>query len=232
MISNANGTAAYTYIQYDFRSFNGGGNDSNYYLNFTIGDSTLNSGTCVTDATTYTNGHCTESRFAEGLIGRVLINSPGDTLKGLGDTATSALTDAEALRINVELNSISGNALGDSLSAGTSYPITMDIVTFGQSNDGVTAGDRHNNSIYRLEVDEVDTNGGIFVGELDFIMLNQLNVNQTSTYNDTKTDHEENRIIVHNDLTDEDEIRINYLDMGADGVETPVSYTHLRAHET
>ena len=74
MISNANGTAAYTYIQYDFRSFNGGGNDSNYYLNFTIGDSTLNSGTCVTDATTYTNGHCTESRFAEGLIGLSLIH--------------------------------------------------------------------------------------------------------------------------------------------------------------
>ena len=54
-------------------------------------------------------------------------------------------------------------------------------------------------------------------------MLNQLNVNQTSTYNNTKTDHEENRIIVHNDLTDEDEIRINYFDMGADGVETQVA---------
>ena len=119
MISNANGTAAYTYIQYDFRALNGGSNDSNYYLNFTIGDSTLHSGTCVTDATTYTNGHCSESRFAEGLIGRALINSPGDTLKGLGDTATSALTDADALRINVELNSISGAALGDSIGAGT-----------------------------------------------------------------------------------------------------------------
>ena len=120
------------------------------------------------------------------------------------------------------MNLISGSG-GDTLSAGTSYPLTMDVVTFGQSNDGVAASDRHNNSIYRLEVDEVDTNGGIFVGELDFIMLNQLNVNQTSTYNNTKTDHEENRIIVHNDLTDEDEIRINYFDMGADGVETQVA---------
>ena len=116
------------------------------------------------------------------------------------------MTDANNLRITVQLNSIDGSSLGDTLSAGTSYPLTMDVVTFGQSNDGVAASDRHNNSIYRLEVDEVDTNGGIFVGELDFIMLNQLNVNQTSTYNDTKTDHEENRIIVHNDLTDEDEI--------------------------
>ena len=101
--------------------------------------------------------------------------------------------------------------------------MTMDFVTYGQSNDGVTQSDRHNNSIYRLEVDEVDKNGGIFVGELDFIMLNQINVNQTSTYNITKTDFEENRLIIHQDMTDEDEIRINYLDMGADGVETQVA---------
>ncbi|MDC0169978.1 hypothetical protein OAI67_02850 [Candidatus Nitrosopelagicus sp.] len=222
MISNANGTAAYSYIQYDFRSINGGGNDSNYYLNFTIGDDSIDSCT-ANSATAYTNAHCSEARFADGLIGRALINSPGDKLKGLGSTATNALTDSQALRVTVQLNSLDGSALGDTLSAGTSYPLTMDVVTFGQSNDGVASSDRHNNSIYRLEVDEVDANGGIFVGELDFIMLNQLNVNQTSTYNDTKTDHEENRIIVHNDLTDEDEIRINYLDMGADGVETQVA---------
>ena len=30
LISGANGTAAYTYVQYDFRSFNGGSNDPNY----------------------------------------------------------------------------------------------------------------------------------------------------------------------------------------------------------
>jgi hypothetical protein len=196
MISNANGTAAYTYIQYDFRSINGGSNDSNYYLNFTIGDDSID--TCTAnDATSYTNGHCSEARFAEGLIGRALINAPGDTLKGLGSTATNALTDANALRINVQLNSLDGSALGDTISSGTTYPLTMDVVTFGQSNDGVTAGDRHNNSIYRLEVDEVDENGGIFVGELDFIMLNQINVNQTCTYKDKKTDHVENRFIVH-----------------------------------
>jgi hypothetical protein len=209
LISGANGTAAYSYLQYDFRSLNGGSNDVNYYLNFTIGDSSIDSCTSASDSAN-TNGHCTEARYASGLIGRALINDPSDKLQGFGP-----LTGTEALRINVEMTPISGS-LGDALSAGTSYPLTLDLVTFGQSNDGVTSGDRHNNSIYRLEVDEVDTNGGIFVGELDFIMLNQINVNQTSTYNDTKTDHEENRIIVHNDLTDEDEIRINYIDMGAD----------------
>ena len=130
-------------------------------------------------------------------------------------------SDLESLEVLVQFKGLDGS-LSLATSAGASIPLTMDFVTFGQSNDGVIQSDRHNNGIWRLEVDEVTTDGGIFVGELDFIMLNQINVNQTSTYNNTKTDHEENRIIVHQDLTDEDEIRINYLDMGADGVETQV----------
>jgi hypothetical protein len=102
MISNANGTSAYSYINYDFRAFNGGKNDMNYYMNFTIGDDSIDSCT-ANSATAYTNAHCSEARFADGLIGRALINAPGDTLKGLGSTATNALTDSQALRINVQL---------------------------------------------------------------------------------------------------------------------------------
>ena len=113
MISNANGTAAYTYINYDFRALNGGKNDMNYYMNFTIGDDDINSCT-ANSATSYTNGNCSEARFNTGLIGRTLINSPGDKLKGLGSTATNALTDSQALRINVQMNAISGS-LGLSL---------------------------------------------------------------------------------------------------------------------
>ena len=128
MISNANGTAAYTYINYDFRALNGGKNDMNYYMNFTIGDDDINSCT-ANSATSYTNGACSEARFHTGLVGTALINSPVDKLKGLGSTATNALTDANNLRITVQMNAISGS-LGDTLSAGTSYPMTMDIITY------------------------------------------------------------------------------------------------------
>ena len=168
LISGANGTAAYTYIQYDFRAWNGGSDDTNYYLNFTIGDSSIDS--CdAADLDTNTVAHCTEARYGTGLIGQALINAPGDKIQGFGP-----LTGTQPLRVNVEVNPISGT-LGDTLSAGTSYPITMDFVTFGQSNDGVASSDRHNNGIWRVEVDETETNSGIFVGELDFIMLNQIN---------------------------------------------------------
>ena len=122
--------------------------------------------------------HALDEFFSTGLIGQALINSPGSKATGFG-----SLTGSDDLRVTVELNAIDTSSALDTISTGTSYPITMDFVTFGQSEDGVNAADRHNNGIWRLEVDEVDTNGGIFVGELDFIMLNQINVNQTSTYN-------------------------------------------------
>jgi len=100
----------------------------------------------------------------------------------------------------------------------------MDIVTWGQSEDGVNSGDRHNNAIYRLEVSEDGgNNSGLFDANVEYIMLNQLNVNNTGTYNNTVAYGDDLEIIIHNDSTDEDEIRISYLDRGADGVETQIS---------
>ena len=55
-------------------------------------------------------------------------------------------------------------------------------------------------------------------------MLNQLNVNDTASYIpnlDTISDDAE--MIIHNDLTDEDSVRINYFDLGEDGVSTQVA---------
>ncbi len=97
LISGANGTSAYSYINYDFRAFNGGKNDMNYYMNFTIGDASLDSCTAATDAAN-TAGHCTEARFNTGLVGTALINAPGDKLQGFGP-----LTGTEKLRVTVEL---------------------------------------------------------------------------------------------------------------------------------
>ena len=132
LISNANGTAAYSYLQYDLRSLNGGSNDQNYYLNFTVGDSTI--------STANSYGNTLDEFYGKGLIGQALMNSPATKTTGF-----SSLTGTDALRVTIELNSIDGTAL-DTITTGTSYPITMDFVTYGQSNDGVTAADRHNNS--------------------------------------------------------------------------------------
>jgi hypothetical protein len=139
LISNANGTAAYSYIQYDFRSLNGGSNDNNYYLNFTIGDSGIDSYLGSGFGESLQAGSSGTEFYSTGLIGQALINSPATKAAGFG-----SLTGSDALRVTVELNSIDGTAL-DAITAGSSYPLTMDFVTYGQSNDGVTAADRHNN---------------------------------------------------------------------------------------
>ena len=131
MISAANGTSAYTYLQYDFRSFNGGKNDNNYYLNFTVGDSTIDS-FAGAKGSSYDNG--LDSFFNTGLVGTALMNSPATKATGFG-----SLTGTDALAVTVEINLISGSG-GDALSAGNSYPLTMDFVTYGQSNDGVEQG--------------------------------------------------------------------------------------------
>jgi hypothetical protein len=112
---------------------------------------------------------------------------------------------------------------GSGLNA-TSYPFAVDFFNFGTSGDGNLVSERFNNAIYRLELEETGDNTSQFEGTVEYIMLNQLNVNNTLTYTgriDSISDSI--TIIVHEDLTDEDSPRINYLDLGADGVSTQIA---------
>jgi hypothetical protein len=106
----------------------------------------------------------------------------------------------------------------------------VDIFTFGAPattlNDGTTAdGDKAiaNNAVYRLNVKETKDNSNILDGEIDFTMVNQLNYDQSSTYSGLSVTGDELIMFVHEDLTDEDSPRINFLDLGADGVSTQIA---------
>ena len=83
-------------------------------------------------------------------------------------------------------------------------------------------GDKVNNAIYRLLLEETGDNTATFIGDVEFIMLNQINVDDVSTFSGLTTISDSIDIIVHEDLTDEDSPRINYLDLGADGVLTQI----------
>jgi hypothetical protein len=54
-------------------------------------------------------------------------------------------------------------------------------------------------------------------------MLNQLNINLDATYNALATVDQDVDIIIEQDMTDEDSPRVNYLDLGADGVSTQIA---------
>ena len=228
LISNANGTAAYTYVQYDFRGLNGGSDNLSFKMNFTIGDSSFAGGAIgdvglygTTSGTigTAANSHVGIS-YTEGLVGNALLNHPLYKLAG-----TSSLTGGDALRVIATFLAVDTSV---DKAVGNATPLSLDIVTWGQSEDGVNSSDRHNNAIYRLEVEEDSPNGsgndsGLFDANVEYVMLNQLNVNNTNTYNSTVAYGDQVVMIVHNDSTDEDEIRVSYLDLGADGVETQIS---------
>ena len=228
LIAGANGTGAYTYIQYDLRGLNGGSDNLSFKGNFTFGDSTYAAG-AVGDIAFYgttagTIGTSVSANvgptYFEGLVGNTIMNAPLWKLAG-----TSSLAASDALVMVIDFQAVGTVDLG----AGAVMPLAVDIVTWGQSNDGVNSSDRHNNAIYRLAVEEGTTPGdsgmdsNTFGAEVEYIMLNQLNVNDTATYNGTMAYSDEIIMIVHNDSTDEDEIRVSYLDLGADGVETQIS---------
>ena len=93
--------------------------------------------------------------------------------------------------------------------------IYVDIFTFG---------DRVNNAIYRMLLEESDDNTGIFEGDVEFIMINQLNVDTSTVFASASGAATDSlTVIVHEDMTDEDSLRINYLDLGADGVATQIA---------
>jgi len=236
LISGANGTAAYTYLQYDFRGLNGGSDSLTVKGNITFGDSgwaqgglgnvAYYGGTSGTEPTAASSG--IGLSYFNGLVGNTLINHPLYKLYGLtgtagtGDTAGS-IDLGDPLRMMVKI-SIADTSIFSGTDLATSMPVSADVVTWGQSNDGVNASDRHNNAIYRLEVEErPDNASGAFEASVEYVMLNQLNVNDTATYNNTVAYSDDIEMIVHNDSTDEDEIRVSYLDLGSDGVETQIS---------
>ena len=109
------------------------------------------------------------------------------------------------------------------LANGTTYPIVVDLFSFGQKGDGVAPADRINNAIYRLELEESGDNTGVFEGTMEYTMLNQINVRDPSTYADLETISDAITMVVHNDMTDEDSVRVNYYDLGADGVATQIA---------
>ena len=106
---------------------------------------------------------------------------------------------------------------------GTIMPIVCDFFSFGKINDGAQPNERISNMIARLELEENGDNTSEFEGELEFVMLNQLNIIDLSTYDGIWVIADDPMLIVPNGLTDENSIRVNYNDLAADGTVLPVA---------
>jgi len=80
--------------------------------------------------------------------------------------------------------------------------------------DFFSLSDSVNHAIYRVELEETGDNTGIFEGSAEYVMLNQFN-NVAGTFAAANPTQDDVDMIVHLDMTDEDSIRVNYLDLGA-----------------
>ena len=96
--------------------------------------------------------------------------------------------------------------------------LVADFFTFGQ-NDG---DGRVNNAIYRIELEESGTNSADYKGTIEYARLNQLNSDDPAAYASLRPVSDQISIIVHEDFTGEDSVRVNYLDLGADGASAPI----------
>lgn len=114
-------------------------------------------------------------------------------------------------------------ALEDSVDMMGEYPIVVDFMSFGYTDDGVQGNERIADQIIRIEAEETENGSGVFEGSLEYIMVNQLNIVKQSTFDDVAPNSDAPVFIVIEDLTDEDAPRVSYLDVGTDGVATQVS---------
>jgi hypothetical protein len=101
--------------------------------------------------------------------------------------------------------------------------VAIDFFSFGFFKDGISKSDRVNNQIVRIEAEETGDNTSVFDGSLEFVILNQLNILDGATYSGLTTIADDPVFIVHQDLDDEEAPRVNYNDLGADGITTQVA---------
>jgi hypothetical protein len=209
------------YLNFDLRSLRSNGTNilAGAIINLTITD--------VADS---------DNRIGPGAGGQVIFGHSFTPITALGaNTQFQGLIDISRAASNTEFFTNGGEisfnvnftnlgTAGKTLSAGN-YTIVLDLFRFGTSNDGdgPTGTDRFNDAVYRLELEESGDNTGTFEGSVEYIMLNQINVNATGTYTAIAPISNDVTIVVQEDLTDEDAVRVDYNDIGGDGTILPIA---------
>ena len=212
----------YHYLNYDLRSF-ASNSTSNILAGANINITIVDAG----DTTNRLSGSQPTNQIADvgivdALDGIVEFQGLIDITHAAAVLDQNSFTDGNEIQFIVNFTNL--GATGKTISAGN-YTAVIDLFRFGTSNNGdsATGVDRFNDAIYRLELEETGDNTSTFIGTVEYVMLNQLNINQTSTYTVLAPISDDVSIIVHEDLTDEDAVRVNYNDRAGDGTLLPIA---------
>ena len=148
------------------------------------------------------------------------------TIEGLTGQSgyVAALNDLSVLPDSGDLLQLKLNfATGLDVEAGKDYPIVIDFFSFGFANDGEASDERIANQIIRLLLEESDDDTASLEGTLEYIMINQLNIDDQDTYEGLSTISDEVSFIVIEDLTGSSAPSVTYLDVDTTGTQTQVS---------
>ncbi|CAD6513730.1 conserved exported hypothetical protein [metagenome] len=199
----------FNFLNLDLRSFNTTSTFDVYLLN-----STTANGRIITSAGVTNTG-----------VGALLIadNVSPQSLTQLNATTSNARIFAAATASTNHVGLLFVNNGGNLVLPSTSDAIVADFFSYGFLNDGLKESERIANQIIRFELEETGDNTSTFAGTVEYIMLNQLNILDTTTYSNLSPIADDPTFIVIEDLDDEDSPRVNYNDLGADGVTTQVS---------
>ena len=140
---------------------------------------------------------------------------------GLGTGPSGTVDKDDSVALLVILDSTSATAAA--IAASSVTPIAADFFAFGLVNDADKDTERINNAIYRFQLEETGDNTSTFIGSAEYTMLNQANSMAAATFANLQTIDNQVKFVVGDDLNDEDAPRINYLDVGGDGVATQIS---------
>ena len=128
------------------------------------------------------------------------------------------LDEAEMVRLKLNF-ATSVNLVSDD----KDYPIVVDFFSFGYKNDGEASSERIANQIIRLLLEESGDDTASLEGTLEYIMINQLNIDDQATYAGLATIDDEVSFIVIEDRTGSDAPSVTYLDVDPNGIQTQVS---------
>jgi hypothetical protein len=178
------GFNGFNFFNYDIRSLDPAQNSVHVYL---LND-TSNTG-IINDAT---GNWQTESVATTDNSIVIVVNGSAQGYVTLDDVLTKAsLFDAVA-------NTAANQAIGLLFYSGVDNPdstddlggfnldgsdaIIADFFSFGFTDDGVQASERISNQIIRIEAEESGDNTSTFNGSLEYVMMNQLNIIDESTF--------------------------------------------------
>jgi hypothetical protein len=135
------------------------------------------------------------------LAGISIANATGlQGLIALDGATFGALSPGTALTANFTLNTSATGFVNN----GIKLPVVADVFGFGFINDGLEADERVSNQIIRIEAEETGDNTSTFEGSLEYLMINQLNINDINTYADISPIAIDPSFFVIVDLTVED----------------------------